>query len=111
YNYQVLIVDDIFGLSLSNQALIKEYSKFKIKEFNALKRDELIEKWITINEANEIQINPNHLQRSVDEKTEKIESYLGLIFGKGVMPAYPFFILSILASEDINKPINSAITS
>lgn len=111
FQYQVLMVDDIFGLSLANQAKIKEYSKFKIKEFNALKRDELIGKWITINEASEIQIDPNHLQRSIDEKTEKIESYLGLLFGKGVMPSYPFFILSILASEDINKPLNSAITS
>lgn len=111
FKYQVLIVDDIFGLNLVNQAKIKEYSKFKIKEFNALKRDELIGKWININEASEIEIDSNHLQRSIDEKTEKIESYLGLLFGKGVMPSYPFFILSILASEDINRPLNSAITS
>ena len=111
FNYQVLIVDDIFGLNISNQNLIKEYHKFKIREFTAFERNELIKKWIQINEESQIQINPNHLQQSIDEKTEIIENSLGVIFGKGIMPSYPFFILSILAAQDIQKPLDSDITS
>ncbi len=111
FNKQVLIVDDIFGLNIKNQTKIKEYSKFKIREFTALERNELIKKWIQIKEDTQIQINPNHLQQSIDEKTEIIENSLGIIFGKGIMPSYPFFILSLLAAQDTQKPLDSEITS
>lgn len=111
FKFQVLIVDDIFGLNIKNQALIAEYSKFKIREFTSLERNALIRKWIEVKEESKIQINPNHLQQSLDDKTEKIENSLGIIFGKGIMPSYPFFILSILAAQDTQKPLDSEITS
>jgi hypothetical protein len=111
FRFQVLIVDDIFGLNIKNQALIAEYSKFKIREFTSLERNELTRKWIEVKEDSQIQINPNHLQQSIDDKTEKIENSLGIIFGKGIMPSYPFFILSILAAQDTQKPLDSEITS
>ncbi len=111
YTKQVLIVDDIFGLNIRNQDRIKEYNKFKIREFTALERNDLIKKWIQIKEDIQIQTNPNHLQQSIDEKTELIENSLGIIFGKGIMPSYPFFILSLLAAQDTQKPLDSEITS
>jgi hypothetical protein len=111
FNFQVLIVDDIFGLNIKNQNLIKDYNKFKIREFTALERNELIKKWIQINEDSQIKINPNHLLQSLDEKTELIERSLGVIFGKGIMPSYPFFVLSLLAAQDIQKPLDQEITS
>jgi len=111
FKYQVLIVDDIFGLNIKNQALIKEYDKFKIREFTALERNEIIKKWIQIKEDSQIHINPNHLQQSIDEKTEIIENSLGIIFNKGIMPSYPFFILTLLAAQDTQKPLDQEITS
>jgi len=108
---QVLIVDDIFGLNIKNQNLIKDYNKFKIREFTPIERNGLIKKWIEIKEEAQIQINKNHLQQSIDEKTEMIENSLGVIFGKGIMPSYPFFILSLLAAQDTQKPLDSEITS
>src|SRR5690606_39393424 len=53
FRFQVLIVDDIFGLNIKNQALIAEYSKFKIREFTSLERNELIRKWIEVKERSE----------------------------------------------------------
>ncbi len=111
YTKQVLVVDDIFGLNLKNQNLINDYKKFKIREFTAVERNELIKKWIQITEATQIQINPNHLQQSIDEKTEIIENSLGIVFGKGIMPSFPFFILSLLAAQETQKPLDSEITS
>jgi len=108
---QVLIVDDIFGLNIKNQTLIQDYSKFKIREFTALERNELIQKWIRIKENNQIEINSNHLQQSLDEKTEIIEQSLGIAFGKGIMPSYPFFILTLLSAQEIQKPLDAEITS
>ena len=111
FRHQVIVVDDIFGFNIKNQALISEYSKFKIREFTPLERNELIKKWIEVKEESQIQINPNHLYQSIDNKTEKIENSLGIIFGKGMMPSYPFFILSILAAQGAQKPLDSEITS
>lgn len=111
FNKQILIVDDIFGLNIRNQTQIAEYKKFKIREFTALERNYLIKKWIQIKEDTQVQINPNYLQQSLDEKTELIENSLGIIFGKGIMPSYPFFILSLLAAQDTQKPLDSEITS
>lgn len=108
---QVLIVDDIFGLNIKNQNIIKDYNKFKIREFSPVERHDLIKRWIQIKEVTQIQINKNHLQQSIDEKTELIENSLGIIFGKGIMPSFPFFILSLLAAQDIQKPLDSEITS
>ncbi|HPX77065.1 MAG TPA: TIR domain-containing protein [Bacteroidales bacterium] len=107
----ILIVDDIFGLNIKNQTLIQDYSKFEIREFTALERNELIKKWIQIKENNLIQYNSNHLQQSIDEKTEIIESSLGITFGKGIMPSYPFFILTLLSAQEIQKPLDTEITS
>ena len=111
FSHQILIVDDLFGFNIKNQTLIKAYTKFKIKEFTALERNDLIKKWIQIKEDSQIQRNSNHLQKSTDDKTEKIENFLGILLGKGVMPSYPFFVLSILAAQDIQKPLDSEITS
>lgn len=111
FDKQVLVVDDIFGLNIRKQNLINDYKKFKIREFTAVERNELIKKWIQIKEENQIQLNPNHLQQSIDEKTELIENSLGIIFGKGIMPSYPFFILSLLSAQETQKPLDSEITS
>ena len=108
---QVLMVDDIFGLNITNQNRIKDYNKFKIRESSPVERHDLIKRWIQIKEDNQIQINKNHLQQSIDEKTELIDNSLGIIFGKGIMPSFPFFILSLLAAQDTQKPLDSEITS
>lgn len=50
YPNQILIVDDIFGLNIRNQARIKTYNKFKINEFSAVERNDLIKRWIQIRE-------------------------------------------------------------
>ncbi|WP_017732750.1 TIR domain-containing protein [Nafulsella turpanensis] len=111
FKNQVLIVDDIFSLSIKNETHLREYSQFLIREFSPVERDEVIRKWIQVKEATNILINPNHLFQSLDEKTELIENSLGVLFGKGIMPSYPFFILSLLAAQETNKPLDQDITS
>ena len=98
-------------MTTDNQNRIKDYNKFKIREFSPVERHALIKRWIQIKEDTQIQINKNHLQQSIDEKTELIEYSLGIIFGKGIMPSFPFFILSLLAAQDTQTPLDSEITS
>jgi hypothetical protein len=111
YDHQILIVDDIFDVNIRNESLIKDYERFSITEYPPSLRDELLNKWININEPELLDISPNHRYRSLDNKTEKLESSLGKTFGEGVMPAYPFFILSILVANETQKPLDQEITS
>ncbi|XJR90297.1 TIR domain-containing protein [Elizabethkingia anophelis] len=109
YDRFVLSVDEIFGLDLNNQDLIKDIHKLKIRELNQKERHELIKKWIKIGKACSSD-NIDFLQE-LDEKTEIIESSLGIIFGKGVMPCYPFFILSLLSTYDTQNSLDTSVTS
>ena len=111
YQHQVLVVDDIYELDIKKESIIKDYDKFSIIEFPPTLRDELLTKWINIRENDSIKVNPNHLYGSLDEKAEKIENSLGKVFGKGIMPAYPFFILTILSAYESKNPLDQDITS
>ena len=111
FKNQIIVVDEIFNLSLKNESLIKEYNQFKVLEFSPKLRNELISNWIKATESESISVNSNFLYQSIDTKTEIIENLLGKVIGKGIMPAYPFFILSILAAQDTNKPLDQEITS
>lgn len=109
YPRSILIVDDIFALNIRDERLISSFNYFRINEFKPSLRYELIKRWKTLihKEGKEIEI-----YRDIDKTIELIDSTLGKIFGKGIMPAYPFFILSaIVTYETFAKPLNQEITS
>lgn len=113
YKYLILTVDDIFSLNINDEKLISSFTHFKLEELTPLLRNELIKKWITLTEQNnDLSNNDNIVYKYIDEKTELVDATLGKIFGKGIMPAYPFFIISIISTYDtFVKPLNQEITS
>ena len=48
YDKQIIIVDDIFGLNLKDENIIKKYFHFKIQELIPSLRTELIKNWIVV---------------------------------------------------------------
>ena len=110
FKYHILTSDDIFLLNVRNERYVKNYSKYKIKEFNNSLRDKLIRRWLSVGQNNS---NENDIFKAIDEKTKQINDSLGknIIFS-GIMPSYPLFILSMLSSyETLHKPISNQITS
>jgi len=103
----ILIVDDIFCLNVKDEKLIGDFTYFKIREFKPSLRYELVRKWMSLKDMEIIDS-----YKEIDKKTELINSTLGKIIGKGIMPAYPFFILSTLFTyETFAIPLNQEITS
>ena len=48
----------------------------------------------------------------IDSNTELVNAALGKIIGDGIMPAFPFFILSVISTyETFAKPLDQEITS
>jgi len=107
YPINVLVVDDVFGLNIADQNLTNSFSYFKIRELRPTLRCDLIKKWVSVSGGD---VGDDY--KDVDERTALIDATLGKTLGKGIMPAYPFFILSvILAYETTAKPLDQEITS
>lgn len=109
----VLVIDDIFSLNIKNDNLIASYSHFRIKELKASLRYELIKNWFGVTRNRTGHFNSeNALYQDIDKTTELMDSLLGRTIGRGIMPAYPFFILStIVTYETLAVPLNEEITS
>lgn len=113
YSHCVVIIDDIFSLNIRDEKLIGQFSYFKIREFNPSLRYELIKKWVILTDKESSNIfNENNFYKIIDKNTELIDSLLGKTIGRGIMPAYPFFILSsIVTYETFRIPLDQEITS
>lgn len=100
----ILIGDTLMPLeAMTKDKKIKngfdDYSVYQIMEFGSKLRHELIEKWYCIGQEREF-IYKNDLLRWYDEKEQEVKS----IIGKNYMPAYPFYILTIIQTlEGSNK--------
>lgn len=109
YSHCIIIVDDVFGLNVRDEKLIGAYNHFKIKEFKPSLRYELIKKWTSL--ANS-EIKAVDIYKNIDEKVELTDSILGKNIDKGILPAYPFFILSAIVTYDtFAMPLDQEITS
>ena len=115
YKYQIVVVDDVFCLNLKDEEISKSFSHFKIRELSPLHRYELIKKWVSVSDKNDVVTSShddNSTYKKIDNEVELVNRALGKILGRGIMPAYPFFILSIISSyETFAKPIDQDITS
>ena len=113
YINQILIVDDIFSLNIKDENLINSFKHFKIKEYIPSLRNQLIKKWILLTDKKNDNIhNENEKYKNIDSTTELVNTALGKVIGKGIMPAYPFFILSVIITYDtVEKKLDQEITS
>ena len=108
YHHTILVVDDIFALNINDTNLTKSFTYFKIKEYKPTLRNKLIKRWLELGEE---QSNEDNYQ-GIDKNTELVDRTLGKIIGNGIMPVYPFFILSIISiQETYQKPLDKEITS
>lgn len=111
FDYQIILADDIFVLNFKNENIVKNFKKYEIRKFSPSMRNELIRKWICFGKCYD---DDNLLYKDLDKATNEVNTTLGKIIGNGLMPSYPFFILSILGANQIidsGKTLNQNITS
>lgn len=104
-NFQniILIGDTLMPLEVMTKDrklknIFDDYSVYQIIEFGSKLRHELIEKWYCIGQEREF-IDKNELLRWYDEREQQVKS----IIGKNYMPAYPFYILTIVQILESNN--------
>ncbi|MFZ8014378.1 TIR domain-containing protein [Fusobacterium watanabei] len=101
----ILVVNSIFQFNF-RVAQVNSFKKFFISEFSKKLREKLFVKWINISSEDYIDNRKEILE--IDNYHELIDKTLL----NGIMPSYPFFILSILIGKESNaNRLNSDITS
>lgn len=109
YPNVLIIVDDLFSLNLSQDNILRKYKHYKIKEYSPTLRNRIIKKWMNLSGNT---VSDNESFEILDNKSELVENSLGKVMGNGVMPSYPFFILTIISTfETFEKPLDQEITS
>jgi hypothetical protein len=110
YKYFILVVDDIFSINIvEDENFISSFAHYEIKELKPSLRHELIEKWAYLTDK---EIKDIEYYKNIDRRTELIDHTIGRSIGRGIMPSYPFFILSVIfTSETSSMPLNQDITS
>ena len=110
YPFQIILADDIFALNIKDEKIIAEYCKYNIKQYTPKLRNSLIVKWRSLKDGNNDTENQQY--EKIDQTTKIVDETLGNTFYGGILPSYPFFILSVLSSyESINNPLDKEITS
>ncbi len=109
YEHLVLVVDDVFTLDLKNASIVSDFAQYIIQEYNSTQRDDLITKWISLTDKQDAGIEINNKER--DEKNNLIDAVLGKALGRGIVPSYPFFVLSIIVAVESHKPFDQEISS
>jgi hypothetical protein len=105
----IVVVDDIFSLNLKDTKLTEPFVYFIIRELKPSLRYALIKKWVSLTDK---EIRDNDIYKNIDERTELIDRILGKAIGKGIMPAYPFFIVGAISTyEAFAIPLDQEITS
>lgn len=109
----ILIVDTIFDLEMYKKDLVSGFDRYRIKPLKPSLRNALIRKWLSISDR--VDTDPDFINNDlaqIDARTDMINQTLGKTIGSGLMPAYPFFLLTLLSNyETLNNRINDEIAS
>ena len=108
----IIVVDDIYTIDAQND-ILADFARYQIKQLKPSQRNELIRNWLLASESTSDRrpIKNEDLKR-IDEASAMIEESLGRVLGKGIMPSYAFFILTLLIVQDNNnRPLDEKITS
>ena len=105
----ILFVDTIFDLEVYKKNIVSDYESYRIRPFKPSLRNELIRKWLSISDR--VDYDPEFINNDlaqIDERTDMIDRTIG----SGLMPAYPFFLLTLLSNyETLHNHINEEIAS
>lgn len=113
FTHHLITVDDVFELNFGHELLIKSYEHHKIRELSATQRYDLITKWVDKAYEHKFSVGAdNDRYAQIDEFVELVETSLGKVIGAGIMPSYPFFVLSIISTYEVaSSSLKQEITS
>lgn len=109
----ILVVDEAFELDYTNNDDLVGIQRCRIREFKPSFRNRLIKNWLHVSGKEEKGgdfLNKDYAL--IDNRSRMVEDFLGKAQSQGIMPSYPFFILTALVTiDEAEKPLDNGITS
>lgn len=105
-NFQIIIIcmrERDYLLYYKDSSAFAPFDIFSLNPFSKEKKFDLLCKWQKVKCT-----NIEDLEREVDELERKVDD---VILNKKIVPCFPFYILSVLQSIDVNTSQNYKITS
>ncbi len=109
----ILIVDEVYDLDYTNNDDLIGIQRYRIREFKPSHRNRLIKNWLQLRENTDSEATSiNNDYALIDSRSRLVDDFLGKAQNQGIMPSYPFFILTALVTiEESEKPLDNSITS
>jgi len=107
-NYVMSIIflsEEEFYLYFKDDPNFSAYSKISLVQFTLVQQEELIRKWLSLNQKSSL-LDVDDL--AVDKLEERVNN---IVMGNRIVPRYPFFILSILQAFEAFMPGDYQITA
>lgn len=98
----IVTVDNIYDLGIKEHLITKIFSHYSIRKMGENLRDDLTCKWMEI-------CGKDYEQDTIYR--DELNSRINMVVQKTIVPAYPFFIYTIVASHEMFNPLDSEITS
>jgi SpoVK/Ycf46/Vps4 family AAA+-type ATPase len=96
------LIEELLSKKENYSAAYDQFSKYQITEFGHVLRNKLVYQWIMLGRTENIE-DINEFARKVYESERKINT----IVGKSFIPAYPFFLLTILQTIEAGTPLGT----
>ncbi len=98
------VLDAMHLLNPGTQAEVANaFTAYRIVPFRHVRRDELVEKWLLLDD------NATADPAALAHRRQSIASTLQALVGKGLMPPYPVYMLVVLQSSEATTPFDTRV--
>ena len=77
---------------------LSQFDQYRLLPFGHVQRNDLVERWIGLDRAETLE--------TAAQRLDRLSVMLNGVFGKGYVPAYPVFALSVLQASDSSATVN-----
>lgn len=91
---EIMKYSDLLEDESDENDILEGFEKFEILQFGHLKRSQLVNKWNTIGQINNI------TEKELLEKHDKMIADINIVIGNNFVPSFPFFLLILLQTAE-----------
>lgn len=100
----ILLCDDVIkDLEDMAGSGLPEFNEYRIQPFGYIHRNDLVQKWLSLGTPSDAAA----MTRQLNEITRRIDA----ILGRGVVPAYPVYVLSILQATEAAVQLDTSAST
>ena len=105
FTHTIIIAGELFQFALPDYPELDDYKKLEILPFGHVLRTELIDKWVELEETEEVD------EQDIWAKKDELKLHVKTLVGNNIVPATPFHILILLQSFEMTTTQRLELTA